>query len=71
MSSGPTHIGEIREKFSVIRVRWDADYRSKLDQLSWPYSGGGCHRLAHVQTGTATKQIMISYLTMADNSISM
>ena len=33
MSIGPAHMGEIREKFSGTRVRWDADYLCKLDQV--------------------------------------
>ena len=32
MSSGLAHVGKIREKFSGIRVEWDADYSRKFDQ---------------------------------------
>ena len=33
MSSGPVHMGGVREKFNGIGVGWDADYPCKLDQV--------------------------------------
>ena len=40
MSSGPAHIGEIREKFSGIRVRWDAYQAIHVNSIRWAHSGG-------------------------------
>ena len=50
MSSGPAHMGEICEEFSGIRVRWDADYPCKLDQVGWKLPFHACTNMFRAKT---------------------